>query len=64
MERVDDYKDRFKFYAEAAEVKNGQPYQSDVGWMVTTKPQSPPYHRPRQKRQAGEIIEKALNQEA
>lgn len=61
-ERVDDYKHRFKFYTEADQVKSGQPYRMGEGWGVTTPTQKVPYHRPRQKRRAEKIIEKALEE--
>ena len=62
MERVDDYKHRYEFYTEAAEVKRGQAYPVGDGWKVTSKPKVPPYHRPRQKRQDVGIIQKELEQ--
>ncbi len=62
MERVDDYKHRFSRYAEVVQVKNGQPYRMGEGWGVTTPTPKVPYYRPRQKRQAEQIIEKALKE--
>ena len=63
MERVDDYKHRFKFYTEADQVKSGQPYWTGTEWMVTTPTPKVPYYRPVQKRRAEQIIDKAVEEE-
>ncbi len=62
VERVDDYKHRYEFYTEVAQVKRGQAYPVGDGWKVTTKPKVLPDHRPRQKRQDAGIIQKELGQ--
>lgn len=62
MDRVDDYKHVYPSYAEAGQVKNGQPYWTSEGWMVTTPTPKVPYYRPRQKRRAEQLIEKALQE--
>ena len=61
-ERVDNYKHIYPSYVEAAQVKSGKPYWTGTEWMVTTPTPKVPYYRPAQKRQAEQIIEKALKE--
>ncbi len=60
--RVDDYKHIYPSYDEAAQVKGGLPYRMGEGWGVTTPTPKVPYYRPVQKRQAEQIIKKALKE--